>query len=153
VLALPKGRQAGRVALDVAARLLDVVDRVVDVLERAALEALGDVVGLALLDVGARGAQELEGVLEATAPLEAGVDRRVLADILAVVDRGLLDLADRGVDLADRLLLVPLGLAVVAARTLEVGARVAQVAQRVQDSRPMTIASAKLRGVRILVAP
>ncbi len=66
------------------------------------------VVVFLLLDVVRALVEQLHRGLEAVVVADLGVDRRVIVERLAVVDRRFLDLLDGGVDLADRLVLVPL---------------------------------------------
>ena len=101
-----------------------------DVLEGPTAEAVVPAVVLALLDVGGCPVQQLAGVAQPIAVVKADVDRRVILERLAIVDRRPLDLADRGVDLTDRGVLVPLHLG--RGWALEQRAGEPHVGQRVQ---------------------
>ena len=101
-------RRRRRTCSAVGHRFVHRVLGVVDVTVRAAAQARGPRVVLALVDVGRRLVKELLGLAQAIAIREVRVDHRVIGERLAVVDRGLLDLGDGGVDLADRDALVEL---------------------------------------------
>src|SRR5262249_33676300 len=75
-------------------------DRLADVMDGAAAQALGKPVVLALLDVAGRLLEQVARRLDPIAVAQPGVDRRMVAQRLAVVDRCLADLADRTIDLA-----------------------------------------------------
>jgi len=113
---------------------LDEVLGVADVSVRAVAESVDPARRAVLFagDIGARLLEELERALQPIPPGRA-IDRLVIVQILAVIDRGLLDLVDRGVDLADRALLVPLDDHVRGPG--EERARGAQIGQRVQIGR------------------
>ena len=52
--------------------------------------------------------QQLQGLAEAAVGTHAYIDRRMIREILAVIDRGPLDLADRGIDLTNCMFFIPL---------------------------------------------
>jgi len=97
-------------------------DRLADVADGAGAHALGEGIVLALLDVLRGLLEQVDRGLDPIAVMGLGVDRRMVVERLAVVDRRLADLLDGGVDLADRALLVPLDLGALG-RPLEERAR------------------------------
>ena len=52
--------------------------------------------------------QQLQSFAEAAVGTHAYIDRRVIFEILAVIDRGPLDLADGCIDLTNRMFFIPL---------------------------------------------
>src|SRR5579863_2588029 len=111
-------------------RIADAELGIADVTDCAGTEAFRPRVVLALLDVLRGLVEQALRLLEAIAVAPLRIDRRVIVERLAVIDRCSLDLVDRGVELADRVVLVPLHLG--ASRALEQRARDAHVRQRVQ---------------------
>lgn len=77
--------------------------------------------------------QQVERLVEAIGPAEAGVDRRMVVEVLAVVDRGVLDFVDRGVDFVDGVILIAFG--AVVARAFQIRASQAKVRERVHVKR------------------
>ena len=107
-----------------------VVMRPVDVLDGTCLQALGKGVVFFFADVMVRLVQQLEGAVQTARPRKAGVNRRMIVDVLAVVDGGFLDFVDGLVDFVDGFLFLVFQFA--ATRTLEMRARVTQIRERVQ---------------------
>ena len=108
-------------------------DRAVDVLERPVAQLADLGVVFFTTDVGLGLVQGLDRLQE-TAAVLLDVDLRVVVEVLAVIDRGTLDLADRGVDLGDRDVLIA-GDDGIAGLVVEEPARRAQVGQRVEVAR------------------
>ena len=52
--------------------------------------------------------QQFQCLAESAIGTHVGIDRRVIGKILAIVDRGALDLVDRCIDFADRVFFIPL---------------------------------------------
>jgi len=116
---------------------LDEVLGVADVAVRAVAQSVDPARWAVLFarDIRARLLQELERTGQPIAPGRA-IDRLVIVQILAVIDRGFLDLVDRGVDLADRALFVPFDDHVRGPG--EEGSRGAQIGQRVEIGRMLS---------------
>ena len=70
-------------------RVVDRVLRVADVADRARAQALGPGVVFLLLDVTGRLVEQLLRLAQTIAVRELGIDRRVVGERLAVVDRRL----------------------------------------------------------------
>ena len=72
--------------------------RFVDVFQSAQLQTLSE--GLVLLfgDVVVGFVHQLQRAVKRPGPIRASVDRRVVVQILSVIDGGLLDFGDRGID-------------------------------------------------------
>jgi len=69
--------------------------------------------------------EQFQGAMQAAGPRETGVHRRMIVQILAVVDARLLDFGDGVVDFMDGLLFLVAQLAAIG--TLQMGAGVAQI--------------------------
>jgi hypothetical protein len=80
---------------------LHVVMSLVDVVQGALLEALSEAVVFFAGDVVVRLVEQFGGAAETAAPLEVSVDWRVIVQVLAVFDGGLLDLGDGVIDFVD----------------------------------------------------
>ena len=76
--------------------------RLVDVLHRPPLQALRKTIVLFPRDIVVCGVEQFQGAVPAAKPVQPGVDRRVIVQILAVVNRSPLDLVDGRVDFTDR---------------------------------------------------
>jgi hypothetical protein len=72
------------------------VDRLAQVAERAAAHAAGVRVVLVLLDVARGLVHQVDRAVQPVALVAIGVDRRVIGQRLAVIDRGVLDVVERG---------------------------------------------------------
>src|ERR1043165_8562643 len=86
--------------------------RFADVADRPAAQAARETVVLALLDIARRLVEQLDRRADPVAVAQLRVDRRMVLERLAIVDRRGADLANSGVDLVDRAALVPLDLEV-----------------------------------------
>jgi hypothetical protein len=84
----------------------DVMMRLVDVLQRSQLQPLRKAIVLFMRDIVVRLVDQFKSAMQAARPVEPGINGRVIVEILAVVNRGPLDLADGLVDLMDRFLLL-----------------------------------------------
>jgi hypothetical protein len=78
--------------------LFDVMMGPVDVFEGAPLQALRERVVLLLSNVPMGLVDQLEGAVKAAGPIHSGIDRRMMVEVLAVVDGSLLDFVDGLVD-------------------------------------------------------
>jgi hypothetical protein len=107
--------------------LFDVLVRLVDMLESALLEALGEGVVFFLGNIVVSLVDEFECTVETSAPVEACVNCRMIVQILAVVDGGLLDFVDGFIDFVDSFLFLFTQLAGIG--TLEMGASVTEIRQ------------------------
>jgi len=103
----------------------DVAMGLVNVQNRTLLEALCEAVVLFLANVAMRLIEQFQGAMQAAGPRETGVHRRMIVQILAVVDARLLDFGDGVVDFMDGLLFLVAQLAAIG--TLQMGAGVAQI--------------------------
>ncbi len=110
--------------------LFDVFVRLVDVFESALLEALGEGVVFFLGDIVVSLVDEFEGPVEAAAPVEAGVNWRMIVEILAVVDGSLFDFVDGFIDFVNGFLFLFTQFAAIG--TLEMGASVTEIRQGVK---------------------
>lgn len=113
--------------------LFDVLVRLVDVLKSALLKALGEGIVFFLGDIVVGFVDEFEGTVETAAPVEASVNRRMIVQVLAVVDGGLLDFVDGFIDFVNGFLFLVTQFAAIG--TLEMGARVTEVRQSVKICR------------------
>ncbi len=111
----------------------DVLVRFVDVLESALLEALGEGVVFFLGDIVVGLVDEFECAVETSAPIEARVNRRMIVQILAVVDGCLLDFVDGFIDFVNGFLFLFTQFAAIG--TLEMGASVSEIGQSVKIRR------------------
>ena len=126
---------------------VDVVMRTIDVLENASLEAAGFGIVFFLRYVVMGLVQEVAGLVQVSAPGQVRVDRFMLVDVFAVVDRGFLDFIDGLVDFFDGLTLFDVNRAAV--RTmLEMGPRVPQIGESVDVRRMTTLRVDILGGQR-----
>jgi hypothetical protein len=75
----------------------------------ALLEALGKVVVLFAGDILVRFFEQFLGAVQTAGVVEAGVNRRMVVQTFAVVDRGFLDLVDRVIDGVDGFLFLMAG--------------------------------------------
>jgi hypothetical protein len=77
--------------------------------------------------------QQLQSLAEAPVGTHAYIDGRVIFEVLAVIDRGPLDLGDCGIDLTNRMFFVPLN--GWPCNLVQIGARQTQIGKRVQVCR------------------
>lgn len=122
-------------------RPIRVVNRVlglVDVHQSAVAQAacLGNIFSVVKIVMSLR--EQAIGAAKAIAPAGMHIDRPVVFGILPVVDRSMLDLANRRIDLSNGVLVFSLHLVPMPAALAQVSARHAQIAQRVQISRMRT---------------
>jgi hypothetical protein len=108
----------------------DVVVRFVDVHKGALLEPLREGIVFFLRDIVVGFVDELESPVETAAPVETSVNRRMIVDVLAVVDGGFLDFVDGLIDLVNGMLLLVTQFAAIG--TLEMGASVTEIRQSVK---------------------
>ena len=92
------GSGVGRDDLD---SLVDLVNGPVDMAKGALLEALGKGIIFLAGDILMRLLEQFFGAMESARVVHAGVDWRMVVEILAVVDGGLLDFGNGGVDFAN----------------------------------------------------
>jgi len=105
----------------------------IDVFQGALLETLSEAIVLFVGDVVVRLVEQFGGAAETAAPLEVSVDRRVIVQILAVFDGGLLNLGDGVIDFVDGFLFLFTQFPAVGA--LQVGSGGTQIRQGMQISR------------------
>jgi hypothetical protein len=111
------------------------VHGLVNVTDSAVTQAAGHWVILFAGHVVVDLVKELERLVQASRTIVRALHRRVVVDVLAVVDRRLLDLADRLVDLRDRDVLLATHRGIARA-VLDEPARGAQVGQAPTNSKP-----------------
>jgi hypothetical protein len=133
------------VRVDETDRVIHVVDGAVDVSERALLQALRKAVIFFMRDVLAGLVQKLARTMQTAGVIQAGINRRMIVQVFAIVDRSSLDLRDGVIDRVDRFFfLVP---QFAASMNIQVGASRAKIRQSVQIGRMLSlsgrIASAK----------
>jgi hypothetical protein len=126
---------------------VDVVMRTIDVLENASLEAAGFGIVFFLRYVVMGLVQEVAGLVQVSAPGQVRVDRFMLVDVFAIVDRGFLDFIDGVVDFFDGLTLFDVNRAAVGTM-LEMGPRVPQIGESVDVRRMTTLRVDILGGQR-----
>jgi hypothetical protein len=86
---------------DDADALVHVVNGAVDVAESALLQALGELVVFFLGDVAMGFLEKFLGAMQAAGIVEAGIDRRMVVQVFAIIDGRFLDFRDgvvNGVD-------------------------------------------------------
>jgi len=105
---------------------VDVVMRTIDVLENASLEAAGFGIVFFLRYVVMGLVQEVAGLVQVSAPGQVRVDRFMLVDVFAIVDRGFLDFIDGVINLLDGVLFFDVDGGAIGAM-LQVGPGVAQI--------------------------
>jgi hypothetical protein len=110
--------------------LVHLVNRFVDVPKSALLEALGEGVVRFTSNILVRFFEQFLGAVQAARVVETGVNRRIVIQMLAVVDRGLLDFVDGVVDGVDGFLFLVAKFAVV--MTFEMGASGTEIAESMQ---------------------
>jgi hypothetical protein len=116
--------------LDDVNGFLDVVVRLVDVFESALLETLGEGVVFFLGHIVVGFVDEFESPVETAAPIETCVNRRMIVDVLAVVDGGFLDFVDGLINFVDGMLFLVTQFTAVG--TLQMSASVAEIGQCVK---------------------
>jgi hypothetical protein len=126
---------------------VDVVMRTIDVLENASLEAAGFGIVFFLRYIVMGLVQEVAGLVQVSAPGQVRVDRFVLVDVFAIVDRGFLDFIDGVIDFFDGLTLFDVNRAAVGTM-LEMGPRVPQIGESVDVRRMTTLRVDILGGQR-----
>jgi hypothetical protein len=126
---------------------VDVVMRTIDVLENASLEAAGFGIVFFLRYIVMGLVQEVAGLVQVSAPGQVRVDRFMLVDVFAIVDRGFLDFIDGVVDFFDGLTLFDVNRAAVGTM-LEMGPRVPQIGESVDVRRMTTLRVDILGGQR-----
>ncbi|MGA3072173.1 MAG: hypothetical protein ABSG56_00635 [Bryobacteraceae bacterium] len=117
--------------------LFDVMMRLVDVLQRSQLQPLRKAIVLFMRDIVVGLVDQFKSAMQAARPVEPGIDGRVIVEILAVVNRSPLDLADGVVDLMDRFPFLFPQFSVSGA--FQVGSGVPQIGQGVQICRMATL--------------
>jgi hypothetical protein len=117
-------------------RFLNVVVSLIDVLQGSMLQTLREGIVLFLGHIAVSLLEQLGSAVETTGPIQMAVNRRVIVQILAIVDGGLLDFTDRGIDFpnCDGFFFSEL----TSIGTLQVGAGVTQIGQRVKIRRVIT---------------
>jgi hypothetical protein len=127
-------RKNGEVELlDDADRFLDVLVGFVDVLQRAHLKALSKRVVFFLGYVVMSLVDKLKSPVETSAPVEAGINGRMIVQVLAIIDGRSLDFADSFIDIVDGFLFLFAQFPAVG--PLEMSPGMAQIRQSMQISR------------------
>jgi hypothetical protein len=78
--------------------------------------------------------EQFQRTVEAASAVHVGVDRRMVVQVLAVINRGMLDLPDGLIDLVDGVLFFAVHMFGVRQLT-QMGARMSQIGQRMQVGR------------------
>ncbi len=111
----------------------DVIMSLVDVPHRPLLQALREAIGLFPRDIAVGLVDQFKSAMSAARRVELGVNRRVIVQILTVVNPSLLDVANGVVDFTDRFpFLFPPGFV---AGGFQVGSCEPQIGKGVQISR------------------
>ena len=110
-----------------------VMMRLFDVIQRPLLQPLRKAIVLFARDIVVGLVNQFKSAMQAAGPVESGVNRRVLVQVLAIINRSPLDLANGLVDLMDRPLFLFAQFPVVGA--LQMGSCVAQIGQSMQIGR------------------
>ena len=110
----------------------------VDVRQRSIAQAAGFRNIFRMFEIVMRGRQQLIGAGEAVAPAGVHIDGPVVPGILPVIDCRVLDLANRRIDLLNCVFVVSPHRVPIPTAFIQVGARHAQIAQRVKVSRMRT---------------
>lgn len=114
--------------------MIDHAVRFVNVMESAIAQSSHRRIIFLACDIVVRLIQQLHGAVVAAGPVHMHIDRRMIVQILPVIDRCALDLSNGFVDFFNGVLF--LFVHVMRRRqVLQVSARVPQIAQRVQISR------------------
>ena len=122
--------------LDEMNGLFDVLMSLVNVFEGALLQSLREGVVFFLGNIAVCLVDQFQRAVKPAGPIHAGVNRRMIVQVLAVVDAGLFDFVDRFIDFMDGFLLLFLQLPAV--RALQVRSGVTQVGQGVKVSRMLS---------------
>ena len=112
--------------------LIYFVNGLVDVSEGALLQALREGIILFASDILMRLLEKLLGPVQTACVIETGIHRRMVVQILAVIDRSSLDLVNGVVDCVDCFFFFVAKLAAIV--TFQVRASRAKIAERVQVS-------------------
>src|SRR5579872_1032849 len=75
----------------------------IDMAEGPLLKSLRDGIVFRLIDIVVSLVQKFQRLMKAVCLRQVSVDARMIMEILAVIDGGFLDFADRSIDLADRM--------------------------------------------------
>lgn len=119
--------------------------RLVDVLQRSHLQPLRKAIVLFTRDIVVSLVDQFDSAMQAARPVEPGINRWVIVQMLAVVDRSPLDVADGLVDFMDRFLFLLPQFSMSGA--FQVGSCVPQIGQGVQICR-MPILRETARGTQ-----
>jgi hypothetical protein len=107
------------------------VVRFIDVLQGPVLQASGTGIVFFLVDIVVGFVEQFKSLAEAVGSLEVGIDGGVIPQVFAVIDGGMLDLADCGIDFIDRVLLLVVD-SLVRTEAIKMSARMAKVVERMQ---------------------
>ena len=123
-----------RLVVGLLDQVFDDAVRLVDVLQGTMTQAMGKAVIFLLFDVMTGRVEQFQGAMITASASHVVVDGRMVIQILAIINRGVLDLCDRLVDLRDGVIFFsihPAG----PCPTLQMSARVAEVGESVQVGR------------------
>jgi hypothetical protein len=115
----------------------DVIDdavRFVNMSKSAVAQAARPRIIFFACDVIVRFVEQFQRAMKTAAAVQARIDRRMIVQVLAVIDGGVLDFADSLVDLIDGVLLLVI-LPFRVSKVAQMGAGVTQIGQRVQICR------------------
>ena len=112
-------------------QVLDDAVRFVDVLQGAMTQSMSITVIFFFFDVVSRRIEQFQGSMIAASAGHVVVDRRMVVQVFAVINRSLLDLCDSPVDLCDGVIFFPIHPA-SPRPSLQMGARMAKVGKGVQ---------------------
>jgi len=106
----------------------------VDMLQGAMTQSVSKSVVFSFRDVAMRLVEQFERSMISARVSKVRIDRRMIIQILAIIDRGMLDFANGPVDLGDGVFFLSVH-PVVRRHALQMRARVAQIGQRMQVCR------------------
>jgi hypothetical protein len=121
------------VSSDDADGFADFVLGAIDVAKGTLLQALSEGVVFFVSDVLVSLAEQLLGAMQTARVIEAGINRRMIVQVLTIIDRGLLDFSNSSVDLIDGFLFF--AAQVTALAVLKMSASVTKISQSVKIGR------------------
>jgi hypothetical protein len=114
--------------------MIDNAMSLVDVMDGAIAQTADGRIIFFAGDVVVRLVQQFQRTVEAAPAVHVGVDRRMVFEVLSVINRGMLDLADRLIDLVDGVLFFAVHM-FSRSHLAQMRARMAQISESMQVSR------------------